>query len=153
VGRVHFWFRVFHYKHLCMRTNGERIRVSWGRVLLSLLFVVPLGFGVKFYRGPGAWWFDDYAGGILYEVFWCLAAVLIRPKASGFRIACWVFSVTCFLEFSQMWHPSFLEAVRSTFLGRALIGTSFTWQDFPYYVIGCTVGWVWIGLLRKSESN
>ena len=57
------------------------------RVLLSLLFMLPLGFASKFYRGPGAWWFNDYAGGLLYEVFWCLAAAFVWPRASGFRIA------------------------------------------------------------------
>ena len=30
-----------------------------------------------------------------------------------------------------------LVAIRSTFLGHALIGSTFAWSDFPYYVVGC----------------
>jgi len=120
------------------------------RVALSLLFIIPLGFASKFYRGPDAWWFNDYAGGMLYEIFWCLVLTFVWPRASDFKIAFWVLGITSFLEFLQLWHPYFLEIIRSTFIGRTLIGTSFTWLDFPYYVIGCSLGVVWIKGLRKN---
>ena len=131
----------------------QRVPIPRRKILITLLVVIPLGFGSKFYRGPGAWWFNDYAGGILYEVFWCLVVAFMRPEASGLRIALWVLGITSLLECLQLWHPPLLEIIRSTFVGRTLIGTSFTWWDFPYYLIGCGVGWAWIGLLRKSASN
>ena len=136
-----------------MGKGKAKIRVHRWKVVLSLLFIVPLGFASKFYRGHGAWWFNDYAGGMVYEVFWCLVAVFIWQGASGLRVASWVFGITSFLEFLQLWHPSPLEAVRSSFVGRALIGTSFTWWDFPYYVVGCGIGWAWIVFLRRSELD
>ena len=52
--------------------------------------------------------------------------------------------VTCALEVLQLWHPWFLEKVRSTFLGKALIGTTFVWWDFPHYFLGSLIGWVWL---------
>ncbi len=122
--------------------------------LISLLIITPLGFASKFYIGPGAWWFNDYAVGFFYEIFWCLIAVLFLPYASAFRISCTVLGITCFLEFLQLWHPPFLEAIRSTFIGSTLIGTTFVWWDFPHYVIGCFTGWILIGLfLQKKEKN
>lgn len=130
--------------------NRVKIVVPRRKVFISLLFIVPLGFGSKFYRGTGEWWLNNYAGGMLYEVFWCLVAVFIWPRVSGFSVAILVFGITSFLEFLQLWHPPLLEAVRSTFIGRTLIGTSFTWWDFPYYIIGCCVGWIWIRLLKRS---
>ena len=122
-------------------------------ILISLLVVTPLGFAAKFYPGPGAWWFNNYAGGLLYEVFWCLAAVLLWPRASAFRIAVLVLVITCALEVLQLWHPPFLEGIRATFLGRTLIGTSFTWWDFPYYILGCGAGWLWIGSLQERDHR
>jgi hypothetical protein len=131
--------------------EAGKIRLYRRNILISLLSVVPLGFATKFYHGPGAHWFNDYAGGILYEVFWCLSASFIRPTAHTFRIAAWVFGFTCFLECLQLWHPAFLEVIRSTFVGRTLIGTSFTWWDFPYYTAGCGMAWWWMRfLLRRS---
>ena len=119
--------------------------------LASLLIITLLGFAGKFYRGPCAWWFNNYAVGIMYEIFWCLAVTLLWPRVSALSAAIWVFVLTCSLEFSQLWHPRFLEVVRATFIGRTLIGTSFTWWDFPYYLAGCLAGWFWIKYLRRAK--
>ncbi len=127
----------------------KEIKIFRIRVILSLLFIIPLGFATKFYCGPDAWWFNDYAGGMLYEIFWCLMLALVWPRTSEFRIALLVLGITSLLEFLQLWHPYFLEVVRSTFIGRSLIGISFTWLDFPYYVIGCSLGVIWTKRLKK----
>lgn len=133
-----------------MSIPKNKIQYFRGKIIASLILIIPLGFASKLYKGPGSWWFNDYAGGMLYEIFWCLVAAFIWPRASGLRIALWVLGVTSFLEFLQLWRPYFLEIVRSTFIGRTLIGISFTWWDFPYYVIGCCIGWLWIRLLKTS---
>lgn len=123
------------------------------RSCIALLIIIPLGFASKFYTGPGAWWFNNYAGGIFYEIFWCFAAILFLPYASAFWVACSVLAATCSLEFLQLWHPSFLESVRSTFIGSALIGTTFVWWDFPHYVIGCFAGWLMIKFSAKNKDK
>jgi len=123
--------------------------------LLSLLFIVPVGFYSKFYKGPGAEWVNNSAGGIFYEIFWCLGVFLVsdRPRA----IAFFVLIFTCILEFLQLWHPPFLEFVRSFFIGSVIFGTTFSWSDFPYYLMGCAIGWVWMfkitGTPQKRKRN
>ena len=119
-------------------------------VALSLLFVTPIGFLLKFYSGPGQWWFNDYGAGLLYEVFWILAIFLLLPRKELVnKIPLWVLVITCALEILQLWHPWILERIRSYFLGRALIGTTFTWWDFPHYGIGCLLGWLLIYWITK----
>lgn len=114
-----------------------RIRIP---LLLAMAVIVPLGFATKLV-GP-LWdnWFQYYAGGVLYVIFWILALVSIRPRLAPARAAGIVLAITCALEVMQLWHPPPLEAVRSTFLGRALIGTSFSWWDFPHYALGALLG-------------
>jgi len=109
-----------------------------------------MGFLFKFYSGPAQWWFNDYGAGILYVIFWVLVLFLLFPygKAAN-RIPLWVFFVTSTLEVIQLWHPVMLEKVRSHFLGRTLVGTSFTWWDFPHYAVGCIIGWVWIRRIMR----
>ncbi|ODS34777.1 MAG: hypothetical protein SCARUB_00037 [Candidatus Scalindua rubra] len=58
-----------------------------------------------------------------------------RERVSAFWVASSVLGITCFLEFLQLWHPPFLESIRSTFIGSVLIGTTFTWWDFPHYAL------------------
>jgi Protein of unknown function (DUF2809) len=124
------------------------------RVALSLLVVTPLGFVFKFYSGPGNGWFNNYGAGLLYEIFWILLAFFFfHSKRSANVIPVYVFLVTCILEFLQLWHPPFLEKIRSSFPGSALIGTTFVWWDFPHYVIGCFIGWIWIRFLLSREGK
>jgi hypothetical protein len=117
-------------------------------LLASLIVITPLGFATKFYRGPGDWWLNNYAGGMLYEVFWILLVSLVWPKLPLLGVVSGVFLITALLEFLQLWHPPFLKTIRSTFLGRTLIGTSFSGWDFVYYIAGCAIGWGWLRYVR-----
>ena len=121
------------------------------RVLLSLLVVTPLGFAFKFYAGPGRNWLNNYAAGVPYEIFWCLVLLFLWPRRRHTaRIAAGVLAATCTLEVLQLWHPPALEGIRATFLGRTLIGNAFSWWDFPHYILGCVLGWLWMRRLLAS---
>jgi len=125
-------------------------RVRW--TLISILIIVPLGIYSKFYSGQAARWVNDSLGGVLYVIFWCLFAFLFLSNTKPWKIAAIVFIITCFLEFLQLWHPPFLEFLRSNFIGRTILGTTFTWSDFPYYLGGCGIGWLWMKSLQKHSK-
>lgn len=110
------------------------------RCLIALLAVTPLGFATKLYAGPGSGWLGPYGGGVVYEVFWILAVLAARPRWSAWRVAAGVLLATSGLEALQLWHPPALEALRSSFLGRALVGSAFDGWDFPHYALGCLAG-------------
>jgi len=112
-----------------------------GRYLVALAVVTPLGFLSKFYTGPGATWVADNAGGFLYVVFWIALVLALLPRLLGAAVAAGVLAATCALEFAQLWHPPLLERIRATFLGHALLGSTFAWSDFPYYFAGALVGY------------
>ncbi len=118
------------------------------RTLLSIFFITPIGFASKFYQGPGATWVNDSLGGMFYVIFWCLVALLFFPKSAPWKIATIVLIITCLLEFLQLWHPAFLEFLRSYFLGATVLGTSFVWSDFLYYFLGSGIGWLWVGWIK-----
>jgi hypothetical protein len=118
--------------------------------MLSLALVVPAGFLARAPESPLAAPLRNAAGGILYEVFWCLAFFLIRPRRRGaWTVAAVVLALTCALELLQMWHPPLLERVRATSLGQLLIGSSFDWRDFPSYAAGCAIAWAWMWLVGE----
>jgi hypothetical protein len=124
------------------------------RVFFSLLVITPMGFLLKLYAGPGQGWLNNYAAGVLYEIFWCLVLFFFWPRReSAARIAVGVLIVTSVLEVLQLWQPGVLEQIRSTFLGRTLIGTTFSWWDFPHYVLGCALGWLWMLRVLKSRVS
>jgi len=118
------------------------------RAFLALVVIVPVGLLGKFYRGPGAHWVNDSAGGFFYEIAWCLLAAWAVPRWRPAPIALTVLAATCILEFLQLWHPAPLESARSHLLGSLILGTTFDWSDFPYYFAGAAAGY---GVLKLID--
>lgn len=131
-----------------MRDKGIRLKI-----LLFLLFLVPLGFYSKFYDGPAALWVNNSFSGILYEMFWCVVVLFFLPAVKPLYVTLWVFAITSLLETLQLWHPPLLQSIRSTFIGQTLIGTSFVWSDFFYYLTGCVGGFSLLYFLQNHGKN
>jgi Protein of unknown function (DUF2809) len=114
---------------------SERPEVTRNRLsyVAALAIITPLGFATKLYVGPGAHWVSTSAGGFFYVLFWVFAYLSLVPDSSPNKVTLWVFGITCALESLQLWHPPFLERLRSTFLGQAVLGSTFSWWDFVYY--------------------
>ncbi len=117
-------------------------------LLISIIVIIPLGYVVRFSRGPAPEWFNDSFGSIAYEVFWILLVVLILPRFSQIRAAVAVCLATCGVEFLQLWTPPFLQAMRATLPGRLILGNHFTWSDFISYFVGSFLGWLWVRWLH-----
>jgi hypothetical protein len=120
--------------------------LSRARLAVALAVVVPLGFLTK---ATEAELVRGYLGGVLYVVFWILLVLLVRPQLQPGSVAVAVFLVTCALEFAQLWHPPWLERIRATFLGHALLGSTFSWWDFPCYAAGAVLG---VGVARLCRT-
>ena len=121
-------------------THGRTRTKIRGPLAVCLLLLAPLGIGTKFYAGPAAGWIHSHAGGVLYVLFWTVAVVLVVPSLSPWVAAGGVLFVTCGLEFLQLWDPAALQALRETFLGHALLGSTFSWWDLPHYGVGAVLG-------------
>lgn len=120
----------------------------------SLAIVVPTGFGLKFYPGPGHAWVNNSLGGTAYVIFWCLALFTLWPRRWAITpIVLGVLVVTGALEALQLVDHPILVRIRGTFLGRTLIGTTFVWSDYIYYVVGAVLGRLWLGALCRHASN
>jgi hypothetical protein len=119
-------------------------------LLVSLIFITCVGFASKFYQGPGEAWLNNSFSTIPYEIFWILLVAFVYPPASALWSAIAVCTASCLLEFLQLWHPPFLQALRATLPGRLILGTTFSAWDFPYYFIGSFLGWLWLRFLRLN---
>lgn len=122
-------------------------------ILIFLIFLVPVGLGSKFYHGVLELWVQNSLVGIWYVLFWDLFWFFWFPEERYlFRIVTGVLLVTSLLEVLQLWHPYWLEVIRSHFLGRTLLGTSFAWWDFVHYFLGTLLAWaIMLGLLRLAQ--
>lgn len=76
-----------------------------------------------------------------------LRGIGIRDSRNASALA---FVLTCVLEFLQLWQMPWLVALRRTLPGRLVLGTHFSWFDFPPYVVGTLMAWL---LLRSPLIN
>jgi hypothetical protein len=108
------------------------------RVFLYLVIAGLLGFGIwRYYRGTAENWVRFYLPDILYVVFWSLIFYFVWPsRANIVRIPVIVFIATCILEFLQLCKPAFLQQLRATLIGAAILGTDFIWLQFLFYALG-----------------
>ena len=128
-------------------------RTRWITLLL-LVVVTLLGLGFRAYRGPLQNVVNHYGpASVCYAVFFILLIFFLFPRpAAILPIAIGVLVWTCLVEFSQLWHPPWLESIRATVAGRLLLGNSFSWWDFPAYPLGCFVGWSLCRLVVNSQQ-
>ncbi len=117
-------------------------------LLLFIIVLVPTAYWLRFAAPIGAT-LRDGSGGAAYVVFWSAVAMLLRPQFSISKVVLSVFAATCTLEFLQLWHPGWLEAMRRTLAGRLVLGTTFDPYDFPPYVAGTALAFVLLHLFRK----
>ena len=121
--------------------------------LLSLLLLVPAGLATKQYHGPIRFWVNNSLGGVFYVIFWSLLLSLVAPRLRVLQNVVIVFAATCAVELLQLWHPPVLENFRHTIPGALLLGTTFTWSDFPHYATGALLALVFLPVLSRLERN
>lgn len=110
--------------------------------LVVLLALIPIGISTKFYYGPERDWVHDYAGDIIYTMFFFFLFHLIWNRTNTIILAGAAFGFSTVVEFTQLIDTNFLKVIRSTFLGRTLVGTGFTTTDILYYLLGSVLGWI-----------
>ncbi|MCB9850390.1 MAG: DUF2809 domain-containing protein [Phycisphaerales bacterium] len=88
---------------------------------------------------------------MLYEVFWVFVIAFVFPRLATWRVAGIVLIATCVLECLQLVHVAWLDAIRATFLGAALLGNGFDVWDFSHYLIGSALGGVLLAALRTQR--
>jgi hypothetical protein len=121
------------------------------RLALLAVSLVILGVGTKTWGGPASDWVRNSTGGTVYVAFWCVLVLIAWPRASATAVAAWVFLTTCALEFLQLWNPPLLAAARRTLAGQAVLGATFSWSDFPYYVLGAVAAVALVRMARAAE--
>lgn len=89
---------------------------------------------------------------------WAAAAyALIRILAPKLRVGTVVLvaiTVAFAVEFSQLWHPAWLDEIREHRLIALLIGRGFIWADLVAYVIGVLVAaGIEIALRKRLEPS
>lgn len=108
------------------------------RAALALAAILVIAIGLTT-RLPGIGWSPTvakYLGSLLRgAMVYCLVA-WVRPGWRPVAVALAASCVAVLVEFSQLWHQSWLNEFRATRLGVLLLGRFFAWADIVAYLVG-----------------
>ncbi|WP_395732240.1 DUF2809 domain-containing protein [Prosthecobacter sp.] len=112
------------------------------RLLQTVALVLVLGAGLlwRSHYLPLSPFLSKYGGDALWALAVFLAVGLCFPRASTWRIMLVALGFAWGIEFSQLYHAPWIDEVRSSLLGRLILGSTFNAPDLLAYVIGIVFG-------------
>ena len=84
--------------------------------------------------------FTKYGGDALWALMVFAGLAFVFNRASTLRLALRALGFSWAIEFSQLYHAPWIDAVRSTLPGRLILGSTFNWPDLPAYALGVAMG-------------
>jgi hypothetical protein len=116
--------------------------LSRNRLLYAGLALVVVAAGLLWRASfmplpPGV---SKYGGDALWALMVFVGFGFLLPRASTLTIALLALTFSWGVEFSQLYHAPWIDAVRATIPGRLVLGNTFNWPDLPAYVVGIVLG-------------
>jgi Protein of unknown function (DUF2809) len=119
-------------------------------LFIGIVLIIPLGYSVRFATGLGMPLFQDIMGSLAYQILLMFLVAFFFPRVSLVKVAVWVCVASCAGELLQLWQPPPLQTIRATWIGRIVLGNTFTVSDFPPYAVGSFLGWLGLTWLRRK---
>ena len=122
--------------------RATTIPTQRSRPFYAFAAVLVIGIGLLWRSGllPLPNFIAKYGGDALWAFVVFLSFGFVGPRSPTVRIG---FIAICFawsVEFLQLYHAHWIDGIRSTRLGRVVLGTTFNSPDLLAYVIGIALG-------------
>jgi hypothetical protein len=93
-------------------------------------------------------WVPLFTGDVLYGVMIFFIIRMCSTKLKLYNIAGLALALTYTVELSQLYQANWINNIRSTLLGRLVLGQGFLWSDIMAYSVGVLLA---LGLARCIE--
>ena len=105
-------------------------------VMLFLAFVVGLGLASRAYGGLFPQMLGKYPGDALWTVAAYLGWKLVFPAMAPRKLGLAAMGLSFLVEFLQLYHAPWLDAIRGNRLGHLFLGSTFNPMDLVAYTVG-----------------
>jgi hypothetical protein len=135
--------------------KGRRLaRPRWVYAFAALA-VIGLGLASRSEEIGLPWFVAKYSGDSLWGLVVFIGLGFLFPRQSTRCVTALAMGFACSVEFSQLFHPSWLDAIRANRLVGLVLGSpsaTFAWGDIAAYFVGITCGVV-VELVVFRESR
>lgn len=83
---------------------------------------------------------SKYGGDALWALMLFAGFGFLIPRASTSVLSLMALGFAWGIEFSQLYHAPWIDALRATLPGRLILGSTFNWPDLPTYALGVALG-------------
>ena len=110
--------------------------------MYALAGLLVIGIGLLWRSGllPIPYFMAKYGGDALWALVVFLCVGFVCPRSSTVRIGFIAVGFAWSIEFLQLYHAHWIDEIRSTRLGRMVLGTTFNSPDLLAYLIGIALG-------------
>ena len=131
-----------HRLHIRPARNYAPVAPSRNRVLYALLAVAVVAAGLLWRSGliPLRPDLSNYGGDALWALMVFLGFGFLFPRSSTLVVALLALTFSWGVEFSQLYHAPWIDAIRATIPGKLVLGNTFNWLDLPAYAVGIALG-------------
>lgn len=81
-----------------------------------------------------------YVGDVLWALMVFFIFGFLFPYKTTLQLAVYSLCFAYLIEFSQLYHAPWIDAIRHTRLGGLVLGFGFLWSDLLGYIIGISIG-------------
>ena len=83
---------------------------------------------------------SNYGGDALWALMVFTGFGFLLSRVSTVMVALLALTFAWGVEFSQLYHAPWIDAIRATIPGRLVLGNTFNWLDLPSYAVGIALG-------------
>ena len=128
---------------------------SRNRLLYAVLVLLVIGTGLLWRSRflPLSPFACKYGGDALWAAVVFVGFGFLFRHISTLRLSLLAFGFAWVVEFSQLYHAPWVDAIRSTLPGRLVLGSTFNWPDLAAYAVGITLSAMLEFLVCKSVTG
>lgn len=114
--------------------------VQRSRPLYALAAVLIAGMGLAWRALPLSDFASKYGGDALWALMVFCGMGFLFARASTLQVSLFALGFAWAIEFLQLYHAPWIDAVRGTLPGRLVLGSTFNPPDLLAYVAGVALG-------------
>jgi glycopeptide antibiotics resistance protein len=124
-----------------------------GIYVLLLAAIVLMGLASRSEALSLSAFWAKYLGDMFWAMMVFVGLRILLPKQSTAFLAALAFGICCAVEFSQLYHAAGIDKIRATWIGKLVLGSSFSWPDFLAYLAGIVIASVieWRAFCRHGQ--
>ena len=126
------------------------------RTLYAIAILLVITIGLLSRRHPHLFpqTLGKYPGDAIWAMMIFLGFGLVFPAKPTILLGLAALAFSCAIEFSQIYHASWIDSIRATTAGQLILGSGFSWTDIAAYSVGILLACLFeMGLFKVFSSR